>query len=339
MSQPMIKVAINGFGRIGRAFFRQVIDSTAIEVAAINDRADVNGLTYLLQYDSIHGKLAKRIEVTEGAIAIDGRQTVALCQTRKKGLPWKKLGIDVVLEATGGARTLSGAKKHLSSGAAKVLVTANPKKELIGSMPRYIWGVNDGIYQGEKVVSASSCSAVCAAPVVKLVHDAFNIEYATLTAVHAYTKDQRLLDSVHPADLRRGRAAALNIVPSDSDAASVISELIPGLEDKLMGSTIRIPVADGSLIELICKVRQPVTVETVNRLLRESADGDNRHILNYSDEPLVSRDIVGDPHAAIIDSLSTRVVRPSLVRIVHWYDHEWGYAARLIDTVKLMCSL
>lgn len=333
----MIRVAINGFGRVGRAFFRLSANDPEIQVIAINDRVGIKELAYLLKYDSVHGNFSCEVEFSGDNLSVDNKQIKVLRNDGLKGLPWKKLDIDVVIEATGNVRTLSLAKKHISAGAEKVLITATSIKEMFGSIPMFLYGVNENTYQGEKVISAASCSANCAAPVLKVLNEALSVQYGTMTAIHAYTMDQRLLDSAHEGDLRRGRAAALNIVPSASNAAKVVSELVPGLKGKLMGSTIRVPTADGSLMDIICKVEKSAEAGEVNEIIKKSAETEYRGIIEYSADPLVSRDIVNNTNSAILDSLSTRVMSPSFLKVAVWFDHEWGYAARLIDIAKYIC--
>ena len=330
----IIRVAINGFGRVGRAFFRLSINDPDIQVIAINDCVAIEELAYLLKYDSVHGKFCYQAGIADGHLLVGNRQIKVFNNNCLKTLPWKKLDVDVVVEATGTMKTFSRARTHLSAKAKKVLITAIPKKERSGNIPMFLYGVNETNYCGEKIISAASCSANCAAPVLKVLNDALSIQYGDLTAVHAYTKDQKILDAAHQNDLRRGRAAALNIVPSKSGAARVVSGLVPDLKGKLMGSTIRVPTADGSLMNIICKVEKTVEAKEVNEIIKNSAETENRRIIEYSTEPLVSRDIVNNTNSAIFDSLSTCVMQPSFLRVFVWYDHEWGYAARLIDIVK-----
>ncbi len=332
----MIRVAINGFGRVGRAFFRLSAHDPDIEVVAVHDRFEAEELAYLLKYDSVHGKFPGEVDCADDALVVGGK-TVQVCKSKRfRRLPWNKMKVDVVVEATGGVRTVRSARRHLSAGAKKVLITRIPKKETRGTIPMFLFGVNEEHYHGERIVSGASCSANCAAPILKVLHEALSVRYGTMTAVHAYTMDQRILDSGHKGDLRRGRAAALNIVPSASKAARVVSQLVPGLDGKLMGSTIRVPTADGSLMNIVCRVEKPVNIAEVNEILKHAAETGYYGILEYSAEPLVSRDTVNNPHSAIIDSLSTRILPPSFLRVVAWYDHEWGYAARLVDLVKHM---
>ena len=331
---PVIRVAINGFGRVGRVFFRLSVHDPEIEVVAINDCVGIGELLYLLKYDSVHGRFEGEAKIDGQELVVNDRHIKVFKNNSLKSLPWKRLDVDVVIEATGVMRTLSLARRHLSAKAKKVVITANPRKQLLGSIPMFLFGVNEQEYGGEKVVSAGSCSANCAAPVLKVLHDALSVQCATLTAVHAYTMNQRILDSAHSRDVRRGRAAALNIVPSASDAAQIVSELVPGLVGKLMGSTIRVPTPDGSLMEIVCKVEKSVGAKEVNEILKTAAKSEYRGIIEYSTDPLVSRDIVNNPHSAIVDSLMTRVLPPSFIKLSLWFDHEWGYAARLIDMVK-----
>lgn len=334
----MIRVAINGFGRVGRAFFRLSINDPEIQVIAINDCVEIKELAYLLKYDSIHGKFCYEVDIADDNLLVDDRQIKVFRGNSLKAFPWRSLGVDVVVEATGVMRTSSLSRRHLLAGAKKVLITAIPIKKLLGNIPIFLYGVNEKKYRGEKVISAASCSANCAAPVLKVLNDELSVQGGILTAVHAYTRDQSILDAPHYSDLRRGRAAALNIVPSRSEAARVVSELVPGLKGKLMGSTIRVPVADGSLMNIICKVKKAVDVREVNEIIKKSAEAENIRIIEYSTEPLVSRDIVNNTHSAIFDSLLTCVMPPSFIKLTIWFDHEWGYASRLIDIVKHICT-
>ncbi len=327
----MVRVAINGFGRVGRAYFRLAHGNPSIKIVAINDLASIENLAYLLKYDSVHGRFGADITTTTNSILVNGHSTHVY-----NGIPslraWKKLNIDLVIEATGSIRSYNKASfLHLWRGAKKVLITANPRNAGNKTIPAYVYGVNDQEYLGERIISAASCSTNCAAPVLRCLLDRFDIKSVNLTAIHAYTKNQTLLDSGHKTDMRRGRAAALNIVPSASDAAEKVAHIIPVLRDRIMGSTVRVPVADGSLMVMAVKINSKTTVQEVNELLRYAATDTYKGIIEYSTSMLVSRDTVNNTSSAIIDSLATGVLSSSLINILAWYDHEWGYAARLID--------
>lgn len=324
-----IKVGINGFGRIGRHFLR-ASSGYPIEVVAINDLTDPKTLAHLLKYDSVHGPFKGDVAAKEEGLIFNGRDIRVLAKKDPLDLPWKDLGVDVVIESTGVFTKREDAEKHLKAGARKVIISAPAK----GPDVTIVLGVNEKSYDNSKhnIISNASCTTNCLAPVVKVLHDSFRIQKGYMVTVHAYTNDQRILDFPHK-DLRRARAAAVNIIPTTTGAAKAIGEVIPDLKGKLDGSARRVPVADGSLIDLTVIVEKSTSVEEVNRKIKESAEGAMKGYLQYSEEPLVSSDIIGNPHSSIFDAQSTQVMEGNLVHVVSWYDNEWGYSCRLRDLV------
>ena len=315
---------------------RLATEDKDLRVVAVNDLVSVENLGMLLSFDSIHGKFNHHVETHGTKLVIDGRETKVFSRRNPVMLPWRRLKVDAVIEATGRFRSARTAGLHRLAGAKKVVITANPFNRPNKKIPIIIYGVNEGSYTGESVISASSCSANCAGPIVKVLHDNYGIQSGFLTAIHAYTRDQAILDAGHPRDFRRGRAAACNIVPSKSDAASIISECVPGIEGKIDGMTIRVPVPDGSLMNIICKVEKPASKEAINALVKEKVVTELTNILAFSEEPLVSKDVVNDTHSAVFDSFLTLTMFDSEVQVFCWFDHEWGYAARVLDLVKLI---
>jgi len=321
---PARKVAINGFGRIGRQFYRIAAEDPAVEIVAINDLGDRDNLAYLLKYDSVYPLYEKPIP----------SQVEFLAEKDPTQLPWQKLGVDVVVESTGVFTDREGASQHLSAGARKVLITA-PAKEPDVTL---VLGVNHETYDPEQhqIISMASCTTNCAAPLVKVLHDHFSIQKAFLTTAHAYTSTQALVDSPAKKDVRRGRAAAINIVPSTTGAAKSVVEVIPELEGKLDGLALRVPVVCGSITDLVASVAKETSVEEVNQTFAKEAQGKLKGILEVNEEGLVSSDIVGTTASAIVDLPLTRVVAGNLVKVLAWYDNEWAYAQRLVDLVKIL---
>ncbi len=324
-----IKVGINGFGRIGRHFLRSS-SGYPVEVVAINDLTDPKTLAHLLKYDSVHGPFKGDVAAKEEGLIFNGREIKVLAKKDPLDLPWKDFGVDVVIESTGVFTKREDAEKHLKAGARKVIISAPAK----GPDVTIVLGVNEKSYNNSKhnIISNASCTTNCLAPVVKVLHDSFRIQKGYMVTVHAYTNDQRILDFPHK-DLRRARAAAVNIIPTTTGAAKAIGEVIPDLKGKLDGSARRVPVADGSLIDLTVVVEKSTSVEEVNRKIKESAEGAMKGYLQYSEEPLVSSDIIGNPNSSIFDAQSTQVMEGNLVHVVSWYDNEWGYSCRLRDLV------
>ena len=325
-----IKVAINGFGRIGRNFFRACYGNEDIEIVGINDLTDAYTLAHLLKYDSVHGKFNGEVKAKDGAIEVDGKEIKITSIKDPEQLPWKDYGVDIVIEATGIFRDREGAGKHLKAGAKKVIISAPGKSPDI----TIVLGVNEEKYNPSEhnIISNASCTTNCLAPVVKVLNEEFGIEKGYMITVHAYTNDQRILDLPHK-DLRRARAAAVNIIPTTTGAAKAVGEVLPEMKGKLDGSARRVPVADGSLVDLTVVLNKEATAEEINQKMKEAAEGSLKGILEYTEDPIVSQDIVGNPHSSIFDGLSTKVIGGNLAHIVSWYDNEWGYSNRLKDLV------
>jgi len=336
-----IRVAVNGFGRIGRMVLKAGINDKDIEFVAVNDLTDNAALAHLFKYDTVFGKFDGTVKATDSTLVINGKKIQAFAEKEPENLPWKKLKVDVVVESTGFFRTNVLAYKHVKAGAKKVLVSAPCKCELnekgVCEIPlkTLVKGVNDQEYKGEQIVSNASCTTNCLAPMVKVLHDAFKIKKGFMTTVHAYTADQRIVDGPHK-DLRRARAAAHNIVPTTTGAAIAVTEVIPELKGKMDGIAIRVPVPDGSVTDFVCEVEKNTSVEGVNKLFKTMADGKLKGIIEYTEEPLVSSDIIGNPHSVIFDALSTHVIDGKLIKVLGWYDNEWGYSCRMIDMIKVM---
>jgi glyceraldehyde 3-phosphate dehydrogenase len=329
-----VRVAINGFGRTGRAAFRAAYEREApIEWVAINDVAEPAMLAHLLKYDTVYGPFPGAVEAADGGIIVDGVLIPVPGETDPACLPWAELGVDVAIESTGLFRTRAGAQKHLEAGAEKVIISAPAKEPDV----TVALGVNfDQVYKPEThhVISNASCTTNCLAPVAKVLHEGLGIRHGLMTTVHAYTGDQRLLDAPH-SDYRRARAAACNLVPTTTGAAKAVGLVIPELEGKLQGFAVRVPVPTGSLVDLTVEVERPTTVEEVNSLVASRADqGELAGILRYSEEPLVSSDIVKSPYSSIFDAGLTTVIDGTQVKVVSWYDNEWGYSNRLVDLAQ-----
>jgi len=324
----MIKIAINGFGRIGRPTFRRILDNHPnLEVVAINDLTDPKTLAHLVKYDSVYGIYQKEVKFGPNSLIIEGREFRIFAEKEPAKLPWKELKVDVVLECTGLFTSFEGAKKHLEAGAKKVIISAPGE-----GTPSFILGVNEEKYDPKKddVVDMGSCTTNCLAPVVKVLHQNFEIIRGFMTTVHAYTNDQRILDLPHK-DLRRARAAALNIIPTTTGAAKAIGKVIPELEGKLDGMAMRVPTPTVSVLDLICLVKRDTTKEEVNKIFKEASKSrELKGILRVEENPLVSNDFKGDPYSAIVDALST-MVKNNLIKVVAWYDNEFAYACRLAE--------
>ncbi|MYC86565.1 MAG: type I glyceraldehyde-3-phosphate dehydrogenase [Acidimicrobiia bacterium] len=332
------RVAINGFGRIGRAVLRIILDrpSSPIEVVAINDLADHEVLAYLLRRDSVMGTLENRVTVRDGRMTVGGHHILMVRESSPAALPWRELGVDVVIESTGAFRTRDLLEKHLEAGAGRVLLTV-PAKDGIDST--VVLGVNEGDLEAtDRIISNASCTTNCLAPVAKVLDDTFGIVRGVMTTVHAYTNDQRLADVPHK-DLRRSRAATENIIPTSTGAARAVGTVLPALSGKLDGMAMRVPVPDGSLVELVAELSTDVDAGAVNGALRSAARGPMRNVLQYSEEPLVSSDIIGNDHSSIFDAGGTEVLGNRLVKVVAWYDNEWGYSSRVVDLIELLGSM
>jgi len=330
----MLKVAVNGFGRIGRNFLKASLRSKVFTVVAINDLADAETLGRLLRYDSVFGPFDGKVSWGRNFITVKGRKIETFSERDPSALPWRKLGIDIVLESTGIFRTYEKAELHLKAGAKKVLLSAPPK----GDKPikQIVLGVNEETYDPKRdlIVSNASCTTNCLAPLAKVIDDTFGINKGFMTTIHAYTSDQRLLDAPHK-DIRRARSAALNIIPTSTGAAKALGKVIPGLDKKVTGSSIRVPVADGSIVDLVVELRKSATPEDINAAVKRAAAGKLKGIMQYSDEPLVSSDVIGNPHSSVFDSRLTNM-EGDLIEVFSWYDNEWGYSNRLVDLLEFM---
>jgi glyceraldehyde 3-phosphate dehydrogenase len=326
-----VRVGINGFGRIGRNVFRAIAERAkdSIEVVAVNDITDAPTLAHLLDYDSIFGRYPGKVSVVEGGIQVDDKTIKVLAERDPANLPWGELGVDIVVESTGFFTDRDKAALHLQSGAKKVIISAPAK----GPDLTVCMGVNDHEYDPatHHVISNASCTTNCLSPVAKVLMDNFGIERGFMTTCHAYTNDQRILDLPH-SDLRRARAAALSIIPTSTGAAKAIGEVLPSLKGKLDGIAFRVPVPDGSVVDLTCELSRPTTVAEVNAALKAAAEGPMKGILGYTEAPIVSRDIVGDPLSSLVDGPLT-MVNGTTVKIVSWYDNEWGYSCRVVDLI------
>jgi len=330
----MAKIGINGFGRIGRCFFRAATQK-GLEIVAVNDVTDSKTLAHLLKYDSVFGKFQAAVNVTPNGFSVDGKVVTVLAVREPAEIPWSKFNVDIVVESTGLFASRDAAAKHMTGGAKKILISAPAKKPDITIVP----GINLDKYDPatHHVVSLASCTTNCVTPLVKVLNDTCGIKHAFMTTAHAYTNDQRILDLPHK-DLRRARAAAVSIIPTSTGAAIAVTEVLPELKGKLDGVALRVPVPDGSIVDLVAEVRNNTTVEIVNSAFKAAAAGQMKGVLEYSDEPLVSVDIVGNPHSVVFDSLSTMVLDNSLVKVFGWYDNEWGYSNRLVDMVFKMAQ-
>ncbi|MEZ7676348.1 type I glyceraldehyde-3-phosphate dehydrogenase [Rothia mucilaginosa] len=332
-----VRVAINGFGRIGRTFFRAAqTEGVGFEIVAINDLTDVETLAHLLKYDSIMGRFNAEVEVKEGALVVDGKEIKILAERDPQNLPWKDLGVDVVLESTGFFTDGTKAKAHLEAGAKKVILSA-PGKNIDGT---FVMGVNDDQYDAANhhIVSNASCTTNCLAPMAKVLNDAFGIKQGLMTTIHAYTADQRLQDAPH-RDLRRARAAAVNMVPTSTGAAAAVGLVLPELKGKLDGFAVRVPTITGSITDLTFTAEREVTVEEVNAAVKAAAEGPMKGIIKYNEDPIVSKDIEGEPISTVFDAPLTKVIGDQ-VKVIAWYDNEYGYVSRLVMfTNKVVASL
>jgi glyceraldehyde 3-phosphate dehydrogenase len=335
----VVKIAINGFGRIGRCFLRAAMVGkdfgNIANVVAINDLTDAKTLAHLFKYDSTFGKFEGTVEAKENEIIVDGHALKVLAEKDPLKLPWKDLKIDIVIESTGRFNDAKEAMKHLTAGAKKVIISApavNPDATVL-------IGINDKVYDNSKhnVISMASCTTNCLAPVLKTVNDKFGIQNGYMTTCHAYTNDQRILDLPHK-DLRRARAAMMSIIPTTTGAAKAIGSVIPELNGKMDGTALRVPVSNGSIVDIVLTLKKEVTKEEVNQVLKDSSNEELKGIMTYTEEPIVSSDIIGESHSSIVDGLSTMVLgkKGNLVKIMSWYDNEWSFACRLIDLVKFV---
>ena len=328
-----VKVAINGFGRIGRLVLRAGLKSKDVEFVAVNDITDTKTLAHLLKYDSVHGTIDADVKAKDNALVVNGKEIKTYAIREPESLPWKDLGVDVVLESTGKFTDRAGAEKHLTAGAKKVIISAPAK----GPDVTFVLGVNQEVCDKSKhqVISMGSCTTNCLAPIVKILQKEYGIEYGLMTTIHAFTNDQVVLDEPHK-DLRRARAAALSMIPTTTGAAKAISEVIPELKGKLDGLSIRVPTPNVSIIDFVATLSTKVTKEEVNGKFRTYAEGPMKGILACCDEPLVSKDFNGDPHSSTIDMENTYVVGGNMIKVLSWYDNEWGFSNRMLELLSFV---
>jgi glyceraldehyde 3-phosphate dehydrogenase len=325
-----VNIGINGFGRIGRLVFRRLLKEGGFNVLAINDITDAKTLAYLLKYDSVHGIFEGEVTAAEGAIVVNGKKYRIIAEKDPSKLPWKELGVDLVVEGTGIFTSREKLQLHITAGAKKVLLTAPAKDEIDATV---VLGVNDNVLTGkEQFVSNASCTTNCLAPMVKVLHTEFGLEQGFMTTIHSYTNDQRLLDLPHK-DLRRARAAALSIIPTTTGAARTVGKVIPELKGKLDGFSLRVPTPDASITDLVATLKKPATKEQINEAMKKAAAGPMKGILEYTEEELVSTDIIGNAHSCIFDSKLTMAMG-NMVKVFGWYDNEWGFSCRVVDLLK-----
>ena len=333
------KVAINGFGRIGRLLYRAALETkTDIDFAVVNDLTDAKTLAHLLKHDTTHGPLPFDVKVKNGNIIVDGQKLTVLAQRDPAKLPWKQMGIYLVVESTGRFRKREDAAKHLQAGAKKVLVSA-PMSPAKSADLTVVYGVNDDKYDpnSHHIISLASCTTNCVSPVAKVLNDKFGIKAGLMTTIHAVTNDQRLLDMQHK-DLRRARSAAFNMIPTTTGAAVAATLTLPELEGRMNGLALRVPIPDGSIVDFVTTLKRDVTKEEVNAAFKEAAQKELKGILDYSEEPLVSSDIIHNPYSAIVDGLSTMVIG-NLVKVLAWYDNEWGYSVKMVRMIEKICKM
>lgn len=330
-----VKLGINGLGRIGKLVYRISHEYRDIEVLAVNDITDEATLAHLLKYDSVHGTMKEDVAAGEGEIRVGRASFRVTKEPDPAKIPWKESGVDIVIESTGRFRDRESASRHLSAGAKKVIISAPAEDPDV----TICMGVNHQDYEGSKhnIISTASCTTNCLAPVAKVLDEEFRILQGIMTTVHAYTNDQHVLDLPHK-DLRRARAAGLSMIPTTTGAARAIGLVLPNLKGKLDGMAVRVPTSDGSLVDLVVQTEKPATVEAVNAKLRQAAEGSIKGYLRYTEDPIVSVDVVGDRHSSIVDGLSTKVMGEHLVKVLAWYDNEMGYAARMVDCARLIAG-
>ena len=329
------RVGINGFGRIGRNFFRAACEDSALDILAVNDITDARTLGHLLKYDSVHSAFKGRVEVKDSALAVNGKTVKVFASKDPGALPWKDLGVQVVVESTGRFTDRAGASKHLEAGAKKVVISAPAKEEDI----TIVLGVNENRYDPGKhhIISNASCTTNCLAPVAKVVLKAFGIKHGFMTTIHSYTNDQQILDLPHK-DLRRARAAGMSMIPTSTGAAKAVGLVLPELKGKMHGLAIRVPTPNVSLVDLVAEVEKVATVEEVNNALHKAAEGELKGILGFCEEPLVSVDFNGNALSSIVDGPSTSVMDGTMVKVLAWYDNEWGYSCRVRDLIKFIAK-
>jgi glyceraldehyde 3-phosphate dehydrogenase len=332
---PKTRIGINGFGRIGRCTFKQFLADDRFEVAGVNDLAELDELAYLLKYDSVHGWYPRKVSTSGDRLVVDGLEIPFTQERDPTKLPWGDLGVDVVIESTGAMRSRSDSAGHLEAGASRVVISA-PSDDADAT---FVFGVNDETYDPDShfVVSNASCTTNCLAPVAKVLSDNFGVEHLMMTTIHAYTSSQSLMD-MPTRKRRRGRAAALSIIPTTSGATKATALVIPELKGRMDGIAFRVPVEDGSVTDITAVLGREVTVDEVHSALGQAAEGRMKRVLRVTEEALVSRDIIGDPHSSIVDAESTMVLRGNVVKVVSWYDNEWGYSARMVDIAAVVAG-
>jgi glyceraldehyde 3-phosphate dehydrogenase len=333
--QMATKIGINGFGRIGRNVFKLLCDSTEFEVVAINDLTSAKNLAHLLKYDSVSGVFKGTVEATDSAIVVNGKEVKVTAIKNPAELPWKELGVELVLESTGVFRSKEQCMMHITAGAKKVLLSVPPKDAVDAII---VMGVNDDTLKPtDQIISNASCTTNCLAPVAKVLHEKFGIKRGLMTTVHAYTNDQKVLDMPH-SDLRRGRAAAAAIIPTSTGAARAVGKVLPALNGKMDGMAMRVPVIDGSVVDLVAELDKDVTKDEINAAIKAAAEGPLKGILQYCTDPIVSCDVIGNAHSSIFDAELTSVLGGNLVKVISWYDNEWGYSNRCIDLFRKMAG-
>ncbi len=330
-----MRIAINGFGRIGRSVFRIAASRDDIDIVAINDISDPASLAYLLRYDSVMGPFKEKVTLEDGTLEAGRQSCTMLAERDPASLPWKKMGVDVVIEATGRFRSREECQQHLDAGAGKVILTVPPKDSIDALL---VLGVNDDILKPQhRIISNASCTTNCLAPIAKVLDDNFVLERGVMTTVHAYTNDQSLADWYHQ-DLRRSRAAGENTIPTSTGAARAVGKVLPSLEGKLDGMAMRVPVIDGSIVDLVASFEKPITVDGINDAMKEAAEGPMKGILQYCTDSVVSSDIVGNPHSSIFDAQLTTTIGDRSAKVLSWYDNEWGYSSRVVDLLYRLCD-
>ena len=331
-----VKIGINGFGRIGRLVLRIAHARDDVDVMAINDITDAATLAHLLKYDSVHGKFPGTVETQDGAIVVDGKPICVVAEKDPANLPWKEQGVDIAVESTGKFRKKDEIARHLKAGAGKVLLSVPAKDEIDATI---VVGVNDEDLKPEhRIVSNASCTTNCLAPIVKVLHDAFGVQQGLMTTIHAYTNDQKILDAPHK-DLRRARAAMVSMIPTTTGAAKAVGKVIPSLQGKLNGMAVRVPTADASMVDLVVNLEKDITLDDIHGAMKSQAHGPMKGILEYCEDPIVSVDIIGNPHSSIYDSLATMTCGKRMVKVIGWYDNEYGYSCRMVDLLVRMAKM
>jgi glyceraldehyde 3-phosphate dehydrogenase len=325
-----IKIGINGFGRIGRLVFKRMMSVGGFEITAINDITDSGTLAHLLKYDSIHGKYPGEVKVSENGILVNGKEIKVLAEKDPANLPWKSLGVDIAIESTGVFTKREKLELHLKAGAKKVVLTAPPKDDLDVMV---VLGVNEEALKPEhKIISNASCTTNCLAPMVKVLDDAFGVKKGLMNTIHSYTNDQVMLDQPHK-DLRRARAGAVSIIPTTTGAAKAVAKVLPHLKGKLDGFSLRVPTPDGSITDFVCELNREATKEEINAAFKKASETNFKGLIEYCEDPIVSVDIIGNPHSCIFDALSTMSMG-NIIKVIGWYDNEWGYSCRIVDLLK-----